>query len=111
MNSPIHQVTSSPIDVLVDREGLPAAARRRRLGILDREPAAGDRVDEVDLGAGQVANADRIDEQLPAVRLEYLIARPLTVLFNHQAVLEARAAATLDEHAQAATRLVFFRQQ
>src|SRR5882724_5148779 len=111
MTSPIHQVTSSPIDALVDREGLPAAARRRRLRVLDREPAACDRIDEVDFGAAQVTDADGVDEQLHAVRLEHLVARALPIFLEHEAVLEARAAAALDEHAQAASGLVFFRQQ
>src|SRR5258707_1330721 len=87
---------------LVGGEGRAAAAGRGRLRVLDREAAARDGVHEVDLGALQVPDADRIDEQLHAVRFEHLIARALTVLFDHQAVLEARATAALDEHAQAA---------
>ena len=74
MNSPIHQIANSPIARLIDREGLSAAAGRRRLGILDREPAAGDRVNEIDFGPIQVSDADRVDEQLDAVLLEHLIA-------------------------------------
>src|SRR4051794_11171569 len=91
----------------VDGEGLAAAAGGRGVRVLDREAAAGDGVDEVDLGAVQIADADRIDEELHAVRLEYLVAGTLAVLFDHQPVLEARAAAALDEYAQAAARLVF----
>ena len=45
-----------------------AAAGRLRVRVLDREAAAGDVVDEVHFGAGQVAGADRIDQQLDAVR-------------------------------------------
>ena len=88
-----------------------AAAGRRRLRILDREAAAGDRVDEVDLGALEVPDADRIDEQLHAVRLEHLVARALAVFLDHQAVLEAGAAAALHEHAQPAAAFVFFDEQ
>ena len=58
------------------------------------------------------AGADGIDEQLDAVRLEHLVGRLVPFAFvDHQAVLETRAAATLDEHAQAGSHLVFFDQQ
>src|SRR5436190_24090858 len=107
-NSPNRQLTSG---ALVDRERGPAAAGRRRVRILDRKAAARDGVDEVDLCAIQIADADRIDEQLYAVRLEHLVARPLAVFLDHQAVLETRAAAALHEHAKAAARLVFFGEQ
>ena len=93
------------------RERRAAAAGRRGVRVLDREAAAGDGVDEVDLGAVQIADADRIDEQLHAVRLVHLVARALAVLLDHQAVLEARAAAALHEHAQAAAGLVLFGQE
>src|SRR4051812_14543900 len=95
----------------VDRERLAAPAGGRRVRVLDRETAAGNRVDEVDLGAAQVADANRIDEQLDAVRLEHLVARALAVLFDHQTVLETGAAAALHEHPQTATSFVFFRKQ
>src|SRR3954467_11706789 len=39
----------------LDAERLAAAAGRRRLRVLDREAAAGHRVDEIDLGTLQVA--------------------------------------------------------
>src|SRR5262245_27777021 len=83
-----------------------AGARRRRVGGTDGEPAAGDRVDEIDFGALQVAHADRIDVQLHAVRLEHLVADAAAFL-DHEAVLEPRAAAALHEHAQTAADLVF----
>src|SRR5438309_8896063 len=54
-------------DCLLDRERLAASARRRRLRVLDGEAAARHRVDEVHFRALQVADADRIDEQLHAV--------------------------------------------
>ena len=84
-----------------------AAARRRRVGVLDREATAGHRVDEVDLGALQVADTDRVDEQPDAVRLEHLVTDAAAFL-DHEPVLEARAAAALDEHAQAAAGLTLF---
>src|SRR2546423_8790551 len=49
---------------LIGGEGRTAAAGRRRLWVLDREAAAGDGVHEIDLGAFQIPDADRIDEQL-----------------------------------------------
>ncbi len=49
------------------REGGAAAAGRRRVRVLDGEAAARDGVDEINLGALQVADADRIHEQLDAV--------------------------------------------
>src|SRR5256885_11838237 len=93
---------------LIGRERRPAAAGGRRVRVLDGEAAAGDGVHEVDLGALEIADADRINEQLHAVRLEHLVARALSVFFDHQAVLEARAAAALHEHAKAAAAFVFF---
>ena len=52
-----------------------------------------------------------IDEELHAVRLVHLIAGALAVLLDHQPVLEARTAAALHEHAQAAAALVLFSQK
>src|SRR5262245_51851842 len=90
-------------------ERRPAAAGRLGVGVLDREPAARDVVDEVDLGAAQVARADRIHEQLHAVRLDDRIGRRVPLaLVVHEAVLETRAAAALDEHPEARLGLVFF---
>src|SRR5215218_9015336 len=57
----------------LDAERRTAPARRRGVRVLDGEAAAGDGVDEIDLGALEVADADRVDEQLDAVRLVYLI--------------------------------------
>src|SRR5580765_1053605 len=108
----IYQLTNLPIyQLLFGAEALSAAAGGRRVRILDREAAAGNGVDKVDFGAVQVPNADRIHEQLDAVRFEHLVARPLAVLFDHQAVLETRTAAALDEHAQAAAAFLFLGQQ
>jgi len=92
---------------LLGREGRPAATRRLGVRVLDGEAAAGDGVNEVDLGVLQILDADRVDEQLDAVGFEDLIARSLAVLLDHQAILKARAAAALHEHAQAAAGLLF----
>ena len=60
----------------------------------------------------QIAQADRIDEQTHAVDLEHLVGLGVALaLVDHQAVLEARAAAALDEHPQAGARLVLLGQQ
>src|SRR4051812_44365622 len=96
---------------LVDRKRLAAAAGRFGVRVLDGEAPAGDGVHEVDLGAAQVANADRIDQQLHPIRLVHLITGALAVLLDHQAILEARAAAALHEHPQGAASLVFFSQK
>src|SRR5687768_4031749 len=58
----------------LDAERRPAPARGDRVRVLDGEAAAGDRVDEVHFGALEVADADRIDEQPDAIRLEHLVA-------------------------------------
>src|SRR5579864_1144883 len=96
---------------LFDREGLAAAAGRRRVRVLDGKAAAGDGIDEVDFGAVQISDADGIDEQPDAMGFEHLIAGTLTVFLNHQAVLEARTAASLHEHSQAAPAFLLFREQ
>src|SRR5688572_15567751 len=70
-------------------EGRSAAAGRGRVRVFDGEAAAGHRVDKIDLGALEVAHADRVDEQLDAVRFEHLVAAAAG-LFDHQAVLETR---------------------
>src|SRR4029078_8059191 len=59
--------------VPLDAERLAAAAGRCGVRVLDRETAAGHRVDEIDLSALEVADADWIDEQPDAVRLEHLV--------------------------------------
>src|SRR5688572_1480720 len=99
-----------PAALAVHAERRTAAAGGGRLRVANREAAAGDRVDEVDLGALEVAHADRVDVQLDAVRLEHLVAHAAAFL-DHQPVLETRAAAALHEHTQAAAGLVLFREQ
>src|SRR5688500_5146347 len=98
--------------ISLDVEGAAAAAGGLRVRVLDREPAARDVVDEVHFGALQIPQADRIDEQLHALHLEHLIDRRVAfALVNHQPVLEAGAAAALDEYPQTSAELVFFAQQ
>src|SRR5688572_24345171 len=89
------------------RERRAAAARGGCVWILDREPTASHRIYEVDFGALEVSDADRIDEETNAVRFEYLVALP-SVLFDHQPVLESRTPSALHEHAQTAVLLLLF---
>src|SRR5687768_9898692 len=106
---PLVVMTAAPAFAL-DTERRAAAARGGRLGIADGEAASGHRVDEIDLGALEIAHADGVDEQLHAIRLEHLIANAAALL-DHEAVLEPRTAAALHEHAQAAAGLVLFGEQ
>src|SRR5687767_12782815 len=94
----------------LDAERRSAPARRHRVRVLDGEAPAGNRVDEIHFGALEITDADRIDEQLDAVRLEHLVGSAAAFL-DHQAVLEARAAAALHEHTQAAAGLALFSKQ
>src|SRR2546428_570122 len=93
-----------------DTERLAASTGRRGLGILDGKTPARHGIDEVDLSSLQVADADRIDEQPHAVRLIHLVAHAAG-LFDHQSVLEARAAAALHEDAETAASFTFFGEQ
>src|SRR4051812_42444540 len=80
-------------------EGRAAAAGRLRVRVLDREAAAHVVVDEVDFGALQVSQADRVHEELDAVDLEHLIGLAVALaLVDHQPVLEARTPSALHEH-------------
>src|SRR6185503_20470421 len=87
-----------------------ASTRGRGIRILDRETATGDGLDKVDLGALEVPDADGIDIQLDAVRLEDLVG-VAAVFLDHQPILEARAPSALHEHPQAAVVLLLFGQK
>src|SRR6266496_5027649 len=95
---------------LLSGEGGAASARGRGVRILDGEAAAGDRVHKIDLGTLQIANTDRIHEQLDAIRFKHLIAFA-AVFFDHQTVLKARASSTLYEDAEPAVLLLLFSQE
>ena len=73
-------------------EGRAAAAGRRRVRVLDHELRAFEVFLVVDLGARQVLEAHRIDQQLDALVLDAGVVFFL-VLVEREAVLEARAAA------------------
>src|SRR5688572_28728426 len=91
----------------LDVERLTAAAGRHRVRVLDREPAACNRLDEIHLGALQIADADGVDIQLDAIRFEHLIG-VAAVFLNHEAVLKPRASATLHEYTQPTSRFTLF---
>src|SRR5829696_1643087 len=93
-------------------EGRTAPARGLGVRVADGEAAARQAVHEIDFGALQVANADRIDEEPHAVRLDGLVGFGLGLAFlDHQPVLEARAAAALDEYPEAGVELVLLREE
>ena len=73
-------------------EARPAPARVLGVRVLEAEPALPELpLDVVDLHAEQIHRAHRVDEALHALDLEHHVAGAL-VLFDVQAVLEARAA-------------------
>src|ERR1700682_1289180 len=67
--------------------------------VADHELRALEPLAVIDLGAGEVLHAHRIDQQLHAQVLHAGVA-VLDLLVELEAVLQPRAAATLDEHAQ-----------
>ena len=69
------------------------------LGIADHELRAIEAVAKIDLGAAQVVDAHRIDQQLDALVLDAGVA-VLQLFVELEAVLQARAAAALHEDAQ-----------
>src|SRR5260221_6506184 len=101
------QVTSTlaPASAIAsDRERRPAAAGALRVGVLDDELRAFQAFLVVDLGARQVLVAHRVDEQLDAVLLHHGVVLVLH-LVEGEAVLEARAAAAGDKHAELELRV------
>src|SRR5262245_36710258 len=75
---------------LLGRERRPAAASRLGVRILDGEAAAHVVVDEVNFGALQITQTDRIDEQADAVHQEGLVGVLVALaVLDHEAVLEA----------------------
>src|SRR6187399_814027 len=81
------------------REGRAASAGGLRVRIADHELRAVQALAVVDLRAGEVLDAHRVDQQLHALVLDAGIA-VLLVFVELEAVLHARATATLDEHTQ-----------
>src|SRR4030095_9402193 len=68
------------------------------------------RVDEIPLGALEIADAHRIHKQTDAVGFVDLVTRAAAFL-DHQSVLETRTATALDEYTKASANLVFFGEQ
>src|SRR5690349_311912 len=81
------------------RERRTAPAGGLRVRIADHELRAVQTFAVVDLRAGQVLDAHRVDQQLDALVLDAGVA-VLLVLVELETVLHARAAATLDENPQ-----------
>src|SRR5215468_10162539 len=79
-------------------EGVPAAARRGDVRVVDRK-AGLEALDPVDLGACQVRRAERVDDDVNTVDVQLIVAlgRPAV---EAECVLEAGAAAALNGDAQ-----------
>src|SRR3546814_15917587 len=87
-----------------------AAAGRLGVGVADGELRAVQAFDVVDRRAHQVLQAQRIDQQNHAIGVDGQVVLAL-LLVELEAVLEARAAATLDVHAQLQRRVAFLGDQ
>ena len=74
------------------------------VGVADHELRPVEALAVVDLGPGQVLHAHRIDQELHAQVLDAGVA-VLELLVELEAVLQARAAAALHEHAQHELRI------
>src|SRR5919204_5222598 len=83
---------------LLHLEGVAAAARGGDVRVVDRE-AALKAVDPVDLGAGQVRGAERVDDDRDAFADELVVAL-LRAAIEAERVLEAGAAAALNGDAE-----------
>src|SRR3712207_1929493 len=76
-----------------------AATASDRIRVVDLKATTQQRVDKVDIGAGNILRPHRIDAYRQAVRLEVGVAGMGLVVERH-AILKTRAAATGDKHAQ-----------
>jgi cell volume regulation protein A len=85
--------------VAVGLEARTAAAGGDRVGVVDREPLAHQAVDEVDLGAAQVGQAEPVDDDFDAVLVDDLVAG-LGLAVEAERVLQARATAALHRDPQ-----------
>src|SRR5262245_38050590 len=98
-SAPVTSTLAPASAIASDREGRPATAGALRVGVLDHKLRAFEAFLVVDLGAGEVLVAHRVDEQRDAVLLHHSVIVVLH-LVEGEAVLEAGAAAARDEHAQ-----------
>jgi len=76
-----------------------AAARRDGVRVVDAEAATHQVINEVDVGAPQIAQTGRIDQQADAVNRHNGV-EVLGVFLDGHAVLQAGATAAAHEHAQ-----------
>ena len=86
-------------DAFLRLEGRAAPAGRLHVRVVDREARAHERVDEVDLRAGQIGSAERIDDDPDTVHLD-LVVTVLGASVETERVLEPRAAAALNGDAK-----------
>src|SRR5205809_4279434 len=77
-----------------DGEGVPAAARRGSVRVLDLEPGLLDRLEIVDARTHEVRRAERIDDDRDALAFELVVAL-LGTAVEAEAVLETGATAPL----------------
>src|SRR5688500_19355720 len=85
--------------LVLDLERVAAAARGRRVRVVDLEPGLLDAVDEVDRRAREIRSAELVDDDLHAVLLELEVTL-LDAPVEAEPVLEAGAPAALDRDAQ-----------
>src|SRR5229473_6468779 len=90
-------------------EGMPAAAARNRVGIIDGKARAHQTINVIDFAACNIANAHLVNQHFEAL-LHYDGIAILLLVESH-AVLETRATATRDEDAQAQAGITFLRKQ
>src|SRR5579864_7449069 len=83
------------VGVVLDLEGVAAAAGGDGVRVVDLEPGLLDRLEVVDARAAQVRGAERVDDDRHALAVEGEIAL-LGSVVEAEAVLEAGAAAALD---------------
>src|SRR6185295_635245 len=83
------------LDTFLRLEGGATAAGRLHIRVVDREARAHERVDEVDLRAGQVGSAERIDDDAHPVHLD-LVVTVLRASVETERVLEPRTATALN---------------
>ena len=93
------RVLGLALDLVLRLKGRAATARRDDVRVVDREPGAHQRIDEIDFGSLEVRSAVWIDDHTNTVRLD-LIVPVLRASIESEGVLEAGATATLDRDAE-----------
>src|SRR5260370_7988797 len=90
-------------------EGMPAAAARNRVGIVDGKARAHQTINVIDFAACNIANAHLVNQHFETLLHNDGIA--ILLLVESHAVLETRATATRDEDAQAQPGIIFLCKQ